>query len=311
MIKRTIYFGNPAYLSASNRQLVVRMPSEDDSPPKIVSTIPIEDIGLVITDNSRVTVTSSLLEQLMDNNAAFISCDSKSMPSGLMLPICGHSIQNERIRCQLSASIPLQKQLWQQTVQSKISNQGACLYYSTSEMHDNMFIWASKVRSGDTDNMEARAAAYYWKNIFPDNPHFIRERSSFPPNNMLDYGYAILRAIVARGIVSSGMLPQIGIHHHNKYNSYCLADDIMEPYRPYVDRLVIDIIRKGESDCMTLDRRLKAQLLSIPAIDVTINGKTSPLMIAVSTTTSSLYKCFSGESRKVIYPDMTDELKIK
>lgn len=167
-----------------------------------------------------------------------------------------------------------------------------------------MQVWANNVRSGDPDNLEARAAAYYWKNIFPSVPLFTREREGVPPNNLLNYGYAILRAVIARALVGSGLLPTLGIHHHNKYNAYCLADDIMEPYRPYVDKMVIDIMHQEDSfDQLTKD--IKFRLLGIPAIDVIIKGKRSPLMIAAQQTTASLYKCFSGEYKTILYPEVT------
>lgn len=167
-----------------------------------------------------------------------------------------------------------------------------------------MRVWANNVRSGDPDNLEARAAAYYWKNIFPSLPLFTREREGIPPNNLLNYGYAILRAVIARALVGSGLLPTLGIHHHNKYNAYCLADDIMEPYRPYVDNMVIDIMHQEDSiDQLTKD--IKFRLLGIPVIDVIIKGKRSPLMIAAQQTTASLYKCFSGEDKTILYPELT------
>lgn len=306
MIKRTIYIGNPAYLSLSSRQMMIRRLSTDTGGKDLARSIPVEDIGVVVIDNRQVTITSGLIDALLENNVALISCDGRSLPTGLMLPLCGHTIQNERFRCQLSASLPLQKQLWQQTVQMKITNQAACLSYSTGERHENMTIWAAKVKSGDSDNMEARAAAYYWKNLFPMMPGFTREREGMPPNNLLDYGYAILRAVIARALVSSGMLPTLGIHHHNRYNAYCLADDIMEPYRPYVDRLVVDILNESHGEGMDLKKDMKARLLTIPVLDVSIGGRTSPLMVAASTTSASLYKCFLGEARKISYPNMTD-----
>jgi CRISPR-associated protein Cas1 len=167
-----------------------------------------------------------------------------------------------------------------------------------------MFTWAKKVRSGDPDNFEGRAAAYYWKNFFPIIPDFIRDRFGEPPNNLLNYGYAILRAIVARGLVGSGLLPTLGIHHSNKYNAYCLADDVMEPYRPFVDKLVLEIVSNGE-DFYELTTSIKKQLLSIPVIDIMIGGEKSPLMVGVQTTTASVAKCFEGKARKIIYPEMS------
>lgn len=164
-----------------------------------------------------------------------------------------------------------------------------------------MQAWAGDVKSGDPDNYEARAAVYYWANLFPDIPEFSREREGIPPNNLLNYGYAILRAVVARSLVSSGLLPTFGIFHRSKYNAYCLADDIMEPYRPFVDKVVVEILRSGV-DISELTPDIKARLLNIPVLDVTIGGQRSPLMLAVTQTTASLYKCFSGEVRKIKYP---------
>ena len=225
------------------------------------------------------------------------------MPVGLMLPLCGNTTQNERFRDQLDASLPLKKQLWQQTVKMKIENQATVLSKSRNCGIKNMRVWANDVRSGDPDNLEARAAAYYWKNLFPKIEGFTRDREGIPPNNLLNYGYAILRAVVARGLVSSGLLPTLGIHHHNRYNAYCLADDIMEPYRPYVDELIVSIINSN-CDIADLSKEIKAKLLTIPTLEVSVNGKRSPLMIAVSQTTASLYKCFSGELRHIAYPEM-------
>lgn len=310
MIKRTLYFSNPAYLSLRNKQLVLKMPEEKNGENEIesvktesVRTFPIEDIGVIILDNKQLTITHGLLEALLENNCAVITCDQRSMPVGLLLPLDGHNTQRERFTQQIESSLPLRKQLWQQTIRMKISNQEAVLRKHTRAETRCMKKWAEDVRSGDPDNLEGRAAVYYWKNIFAaEVPDFIRGREEMPPNNLLNYGYAILRAIVARGLVSSGLLPTLGIHHHNRYNAYCLADDIMEPYRPYVDELILEIIRDRE--CYTLSRELKAKMLSIPVLDVTINGQRSPLMIAVTTTTASLAKCFTGESRKIIYPEM-------
>ncbi len=316
MIKKTLYFGNPAYLSYSNGQLVVKLPEIEkaDNVPEIIKsksmrTIPIEDIGVVVIDHKQVTVTQSVIAALLDNNAAFITCDDKRMPTGMLLPLQGHSVYNERFRNQLDASLPLRKQLWQQTVKAKIENQTKILHRNNPEASiGNMEAWAHDVRSGDPDNYEARAAVYYWKNLFKDNPSFVRDREGTPPNNLLNYGYAILRAIVARSLVMSGLFPLLGIHHHNRYNSYCLADDIMEPYRPFVDQIVIDIYH-NTSIPKELTTDIKQKLLGIPVLDVVINGKRSPLMIAVSQTTASLAKCYNGETRKIIYPQvlcMTD-----
>lgn len=306
MIKRTLYFGNPAYLSLKMKQMVVRIPQKDDgdlpSEADMVRTVPIEDLGVIILDNKQITITQGLIDALLENNCALITCDSKRMPVGLMLPLAGNTIQNERFRSQLDSSLPLRKQLWQQTIEAKIRNQAAVLKYVTGQEHKNMLKWSDSVRSGDADNMEARAAVYYWKTIFPNDPCFIRDREDEGANALLNYGYAILRAVVARALVGAGLLPTLGIHHHNRYNAYCLADDIMEPYRPYVDKLVVEMLEDGAEDKLNATNKVK--LLNIPVIEVKINEKRSPLMIAVSQTVSSLVKCFRGDCRKLIYPDL-------
>ena len=309
MIKKTLYFGNPAYLSLRNAQLIIRLPEvvDNDTLPeyfKQVSEVskPIEDIGVIVLDHKQITITSGVLEAFLENNCAVLTCDSKSMPVGLLLPLHGNTTQNERFRQQLDASLPLSKQLWQQTIKAKIENQAAVLKECTGEEIKCMKVWAANVRSGDPDNQEARAAAYYWKNLFRIEG-FTRDRDGIPPNNLLNYGYAILRAVVARGLVASGLLPTLGIHHHNRYNAYCLADDIMEPYRPYVDRLVYDMVKQG-ANYAELTKDLKVRLLTIPTLETTIAGKRSLLMVAVGQTTASLYKCFSGELRKISYPEI-------
>ena len=303
MIKRTLYFGNPAYLSLRNAQLVIHLPEAhgmDDLTKN--NTIPVEDIGVVVLDNKQITITHGLLEALLDNNAAVITCNSSRMPVGLMLPLSGNTIQSERFQAQIDASLPLLKQLWQQTMQAKISNQAYVLHKTRGAVVKNMLAWVDIVKSGDSNNLEARAAAYYWSKLFPEIPDFRRGREEVPPNNLLNYGYAILRAVVARSLVASGLLPTLGIHHHNRYNAYCLADDIMEPYRPFVDKLVIEIMDSGE-DISELNKTIKARLLNIPVLDVNINGQRSPLMIAVGFTTASLAKCYAGESRRIAYPN--------
>ena len=309
MIKKTLYFGNPAYLSLRNAQLVIKLPGVEkaESLPDMMKaqaevTKPIEDLGVVVLDNKQVTITSGLLDALLENNCAVITCDSKSMPIGLMLPLYGNTTQNERFRQQLDASLPLKKQLWQQTIQMKINNQASVLKDCVDEEVRCMRVWASDVRSGDPDNLEARAAAYYWKSLFADIEGFTREREGIYPNNLLNYGYAILRAVVARGLVTSGLLPTLGIHHHNRYNAYCLADDIMEPYRPYVDELVFKLVQIN-GKVLDLTKEIKAKVLEIPTLEVKIGGKRSPLMVAVGQTTASLYKCFSGEVRRISYPE--------
>ncbi len=337
MIKRTLYFSNPTYLSKKKEQLLVKTieTGEDNEQnykevenqtnlteqkpdtegrkedwlekrkniiKETYNTIPIEDIGFIVLDNHQITITHGLLDSLLENNAAVITCNKSHMPSGLFMPLAANDEQSRKFKAQIEASEPLKKQLWAQTVSAKIKNQAMILKERKANI-DNMLRWTKKVRSGDPDNYEGRAAAYYWKNFFPMIPDFIRDRYGEPPNNLFNYGYAILRAIIARSLVGSGLLPVLGIHHTNKYNAYCLADDIMEPYRPFVDRVVYSIVSNGE-DFYELSTSIKKQLLEIAAVDVLIEGRRSPLMIATQRTSASLARCFEGKARKIIYPEV-------
>ncbi|RXK83762.1 type II CRISPR-associated endonuclease Cas1 [Filimonas effusa] len=295
MIKRTLYFGSQAYLRTNTEQMVIELSESGE-----IKSAPIEDIGVLILDHQQITITQSLIAKLLANNVALITCDNTHHPVGLMLNLDGHTLQSQKFQCQVEASVPLKKQLWQQTVEAKLVNQAAVL---KAERINNKYILnlAQKVKSGDSDNCEAQAASYYWKYIFPDFLEFRRERYGPPPNNLLNYGYALVRAIVARGLVASGLLPTLGIFHRNQYNAYCLADDIMEPYRPFVDKIVCQIIR-GNGRFLEMTPSMKKMLLEIPVMDVLIDGQKSPLMNAVQRTTASLAKCFEGKGRKILYP---------
>ena len=298
MIKRTIYIGNEAHLSTKNQQLLVAYPKENE-----VKKVPVEDVGIIVLDHYAITISHTLMGRLLENNAAIITCSSNHMPQGLLLNLEGHSIQQERFQQQINASEPLKKQLWQQTIKAKIGNQATLLSKADIEI-DNMYYWQKQVRSGDPDNLEGRASAYYWKYLFVHELEgFKRGRFEEEPNNLLNYGYAILRATMARSLVASGLLPTLGIHHHNRYNAYCLADDVMEPYRPYVDHLVLEIVDET-TEYQELTKELKAKLLQLPVRDVWMNGKKAPLMNAVALTTSSLYECFAGKRKKLLYPEL-------
>ena len=303
MIKRTLYFGNPAYLKTKDEQLLIVLPTEiigGQPLPEETRTVPIEDIGVLIIDHQQITITQALISKLLANNVALITCDSTHHPTGLLLNLDGHTLQSAKFQAQVEASVPLKKQLWQQTIAAKINNQAAMLE-SIRIPAKNLRNWAAEVKSGDSDNHEAVAAAYYWKNIFPDFLEFKRYREGPPPNNLLNYGYAILRAVVARSIVASGLLPTLGIFHKNQYNAYCLADDMMEPYRPFVDKLVVNIVNLN-GKFLELTPAMKKDLLNLPAMDVIINEEKSPLMVAVQKTTASLAKCFENKQRKILYP---------
>ncbi|MGH2647822.1 MAG: type II CRISPR-associated endonuclease Cas1 [Ginsengibacter sp.] len=304
MIKRTLYFGNPAYLKTKDEQLIIELQETGE-----VKTAPIEDIGIVILDHQQITITQSVLAKLLANNTAIITCDNTHHPVGLQLTLDGHTLQSQKFKAQIEAPLPLKKQLWQQTITAKINNQANLL--QQERMENPLTVQAGKylvnlaqsVKSGDSSNCEAQAAVYYWKNIFPEFLQFRRERYGPPPNNLLNYGYAILRAIVARNLVSSGLLPTLGIHHRNQYNAYCLADDIMEPYRPFVDKVVCQIITMN-GNFLEMTPGMKKQLLEIPAMDVTISGQKSPLMNAVQRTTASLARCFETGTKNILYSEL-------
>lgn len=300
MIKRTLRLSNPCYLHLENGQMVVKynqIQGQTDLPDR---KAPIEDIGILILEHKQITITHSLMGKLLENNAALITCNETHHPTGLLLNLDGHTNQSERFRAQQEASIPLRKQLWQQTIKAKIANQAQMLRLAKAEFK-YLERLSSLVKSGDADNHEAQAAAYYWPRLFAPAWNFYRRREGEPPNNLLNFGYAILRAAVARELVESGLLPTFGIHHRNRYNSYCLADDIMEPYRPYVDHAVWKILQETSS-INPLTSEHKRKLVEVLTYDVQIDGETSPLQIALNRTTSSLSKCFLGKGKKISYP---------
>ncbi len=299
MIKRTLYFGNPAQLRKKDMQLHIELIGSTDLQ---IVTVPIEDIGMVVLDHPQIMLSQALLASLNENNVAIINCDARHLPYGLMLPLFSHHAFTERMYQQLESSLPLRKNLWQQTVVAKINNQAKVLAKIGVPV-ERMKYFAGLVKSGDPQNIEGRAAAYHWEHLFGAESGFSRSRTGDAPNPMLNYGYAILLAIVARGLVSSGLLPSLGIHHRNKYNPWCLASDIMEPYRTYVDQIVVKLAASyPESNELTPD--IKKHLLQIPAVDVLIDGKMSPLMVGLQRTTASLSACFEGSSRRIIFPEI-------
>ncbi|MGE0567739.1 MAG: type II CRISPR-associated endonuclease Cas1 [Bacteroidia bacterium] len=298
MIKRTLYFGNPANLRLKDSQLAISSVVEGEEKK---ATVPVEDIGVMVIDNPQITLSSGLLQALQENNVAVITCDYRHMPQSLLLPIEGHSTQQERYEAQLNASEPLKKQLWAQTVTQKIKNQAAALE-ELNIKPDYLIPIYKNVKSGDSDNCEATAAVYYWQNIFRHINGFVRHREGPPPNNFLNYGYAILRATMARSIVGAGLLPTLGIFHRNRYNAFCLADDLMEPYRPYVDEIVYQMVEEF-GPVKELNKEHKAILLKIPAIDVNIDKEKSPLLVATQRTAVSLVKCYDGNQRRLLYPE--------
>lgn len=295
MITRSIYIGNPAYLKLKDEQLYIMEPETGQMKGKV----PVEDLGLLMLDHWQITVSHQLIQKMMGNNVVVISCDAHHLPHGIMLPLHGHTEFSDRIKDQMEASEPLKKQLWKQTIECKIDNQKNVLM-KLGNYYEPMIDYRNNVKSGDLTNMEGIAAQHYWKYLI--SLDFLRQRFGDSPNQFFNFGYSVLRSIVARAIVETGLLPVLGIFHKNKYNPYCLADDMMEPYRPFVDWLVMDwLMRHPDSEELTKD--FKAHILQIATKDVKIEGKTRPLLVAIKTTVSSLYKCYTGEKRQVSYPE--------
>jgi len=299
MIKRTIYIGNPAYLQLKNAQLQVEYPDDVQE----TKSVPVEDIGMLVLDHQQITITHGLVNALIEKNAAMLWCDWRHLPHGLLLSTNANNTYTEKVRAQLDASEPLKKQLWRQTVRAKILNQAANLDYFG---HDGGALRkiAGKVGSGDPENMEGRAAARYWDTLLA-RYYVTRGRDEGGPNLLLNYGYAILRAIAARSLAASGCLTAMGIHHSNKYNPHCLADDIMEPYRPIVDYYVFSYLAElDHQPPEELQKEHKARLLKIPVLDIRIREKNSPLMVGMQHTTAGLMQCFEGIARKIPYPNI-------
>lgn len=292
MIKRTILLENKTSVSTKNLQLVIKSESRE-------ATIPIEDVGFIVIDHAEIYLSIPVLNLLVENNTAVIICGNNHLPNGMFLNLNSHHIQQEIFKNQIDASMPLKKQLWQQTIVEKITNQGLLLEQITGAKNTFPFL-ASKVLSGDSNNMEGVAANLYWKSFF--EVKFKRERFGDYPNNFLNYGYAILRAATARALSGSGLLNTLGIHHKSKYNAFALADDIMEPFRPIVDEKVVEIMQNFDEE--ELNTAVKAELLQILTRTVYFKDEKSPLMVALQKTASSLQQCYTGERKKIKYPKL-------
>jgi CRISP-associated protein Cas1 len=294
MLKRTLFFGNPLSLKTKNNQLFIT--SKETG---LIKQVPIEDIGFVVIEHPEIYISIPTLTKLSENNVAVIFCDAKHMPCSMLLNLDNHYIQQELFTHQINATEPLKKQLWQQIIKKKIKYQAQHLQIN-KKPYEVLKFYESKVLSGDTDNREGVAAAYYWKHLFDFD--FKRERYGNYPNLFLNYGYIILRAAVARAIAGSGLLSTLGIHHHNKYNAFCLADDMMEPFRPLVDAKVVEIIKTFPDQELTV--AIKTELLQILTQTVYFKNTKSPLMVALSKTTTSLQQCYAGTSKKLNYPSL-------
>lgn len=292
MMKRTLFFSTPFCLSLKDNQMVINtkeMPNEK-------RTIPIEDIGFVVLEHQQTSITLPLLNALSDNNVAVIICGNDYMPNAMLMNLDSNKTQGESFRAQMEASEPLKKGLWKQVVEAKIRNQAALLN-KLGKDGDKLKPYYSNVKSGDSDNREGIAAKVYWNELFGEG--FVRSREGEEPNNLLNYGYTLLRAAVARALMGSGLLPAFGVFHRSRYNAFPLADDIMEPYRPYVDEIVYHMHTNGVNK---LDKDAKSQLLNILFTDTVFNKVTRPLEVGLTTTTASLAKCYMGSVKKILYP---------
>lgn len=299
MIKQTLYFGNPAYLSLKNKQLCIQLTNKNEVEHQL--TRPIEDIGVLILDNNQITITHPTIKALLKNKAMLISCDDKHMPSGMMLSMDGNTELSKRQRDQLTASEPLKKNLWQQIIQQKITNQASVLEITGKE-NKRLLNLSQNVLSGDNRNKEAQAAAYYWPQLFGQG--FLRDRHGDWPNALLNYGYTILRSIVARALVASGLNLTAGLHHRNKYNAYCLADDFMEPFRPFVDLMVHEMVYEYGKEIDFLEKEMTQKLLGIGVVDARFGKLKRPLQVGMSISTASLVSCFSGKLRRLKLPSI-------
>ena len=294
MLKRTLLFTSPVYLSLKNEQLVVCFKDTPDDK----RTIPIEDIGFVLIDNPMVSITMPLINALADNNVALIFCNEKSMPNAMLQNLDTHSLQCEILNKQIAIGEVLKKNLWKQTVEAKIKNQSKLLM-KLGKDGNVLKPYYSNVKSGDADNREGAAARIYWMRLFGND--FVRDRNLPGINSLLNYGYTILRAATTRALMGAGLLPAIGIFHHNRSNAFPLADDIMEPYRPYVDEIVYGMFNDGMTE---LNQKSKSSLLHVLFCDTHFSKVTRPLSIALTMTSASLVKCFSREMDKISYPLM-------
>lgn len=294
MLKRTLVFSNPMSLSLKNCQLVLAFKDVPDNK----MTIPIEDIGVVIIENQQVSITIPLMNALIEGNVQVVVCNDRGMPSAMLQSFESNNLQGENLRNQMNAGEVLKKQLWKQIVEAKIRNQAALLN-KVGQEGDILKQYYRNVKSGDSDNREGIAARVYFSELFGES--FIRDRTLPGINALLNYGYTILRAATARALVSSGLLPAIGIFHHNRRNAFPLADDIMEPYRPYVDEIVYALSMQGK---MELTKDVKADLIQVLYADTQFSKVIRPLSVGLTFTSSSLSKCFAKEQTRLSLPLM-------
>lgn len=292
MIKQTLFFTTPVSLSLKYNQIEIRYKDVEE-----VITRPIEDVGVVIVENQMVHFTVPLLNALADNNVAVIFCNAQCMPNTMLMPLESNTIQQEVYRLQIEASLPTKKRIWKDIIEYKIRNQAALL---DRLGRDGKVLkpYYMNVLSGDSDNREGLAAKIYWQEMY--GRQFNRNRNGEEPNSLLNYGYAILRAAVARALLGSGLFPAFGLFHRNRYNAFPLADDIMEPYRPFVDYAVYQIF-----ECLPkayLNKEIKQSLVRVLFTDVKMKDQIRPLQVALSMTTASLVRALKDKKESIIYP---------
>ena len=296
MIWKTVEFSTPGTsLSVANSQLVVKRPDLPNT------TLPIEDLGVVIVDDMRATYTQSVFIELLEAGATVMVTGHDHLPAGMMLPMDAHHVQTERHRAQVATSLPVRKRAWQAIVQAKIVQQATVLSHFTGD-HGGLAPMARRVRSGDPDNLEAQAAQRYWPRLF--GRAFRRERGAEGVNALLNYGYAVIRAAVARAVVAAGLIPSLGVHHRHRANPFCLADDLVEPYRPYVDWRVRHLASEdGEGVPDLAERATRAELLSLLNETIQVNGRREPLLLALHTSAASLCRTLTGGDRSLSLPE--------
>lgn len=282
-----------AYLRVRNDQLIVDRKASGEL------SIPLCEIAAVILAHPQATCSQPVLARLMHHGGSVIVCDESNRPAGLMLPLQGHSIQTERFAAQAAATLPTRKRLWKQIVAAKIRSQAQLLMalYGT---HHGLTQIARSVRSGDPSNREAVASRRYWPALF-DDPNFRRRFELPDQNRLLNYGYAVLRAVMGRAICGAGLHPSLGLHHHNRYNAFCLADDLMEPYRPLIDAAVVEHVRAHGADA-PLDRAGKQALLEPILGRYDLDGEARTLFDVCARTATSLANVYLNQTTKLNYP---------
>ncbi len=299
MLKRTLVFTNPCRLNLKDGQIHYR---SIDAKEEIDRSIPLEDVGFVMLESQAITITSGLLQAFERNSTAVVLCDSTHHPCAVMQSYNGNTTHSETLRCQIEASLPLKKRIWKEIVISKIQNQARLLEYYQLQGVSKLKGYAAMVKSDDSNNREGLAAKVYWQNLFGEIS-FKREREGDMPNGALNYGYAVLRAAASRALVGSGLYCAIGVHHRNRYNAFCLVDDFMEPYRPFVDRIVYDLVKAGENS-EELTSELKKKLLSVLSVDVSFEKWRRPLMVGLTESSAALARCIRGESEELCFPSL-------